>query len=1376
MRKSQDLSLTRCEKIPHTGEYSSVFDTILQGLKLLTSDYSTNLAILTKLAGEFLGADCVCYNRLAGDSLQNVCCWNAPEGFVFPLDPHHTICYDMLTNKPEEYCYVPQLNDSEYADKTGLGSKYKFKTYVGQKVQYADKYQSIVCAFFKKDVLLAFEERKFLEFVALLIGLEESRALMSESYLASQSNYKQLYFLLRLICDNEPDMIWAKDVEGKYLFANKAMCDKLLEAVDTQEPIGKNDLYFTERARKHHLNDPTWSNNADLCNDTDAKTLKANLPQRFEEFYYVSGEVLQLDVHKAPLLNLEGQTIGTVGSARDITQAKAVEVALRESEARYKALLEANPDIMFVFNSRGDILACKSPDDSLLLKKPEEMIGSNLSDHISKHLCDLAYYAIKQVKQTGKPYTFEYDLNVGQAEHFESRFVQYEEDLFLNIVRDITEKKRSERIVRDSEAMFRRVVETSNEGIWMLDNNCFTTYVNMKMLDILACDESDMLGFSMEKWIPEKDLPAHRIKMAERARGQKDNYELKLKNKAGLVVWALVSATAIINDAEEYVGSFGMFTDITARKKTECALQESEERYRTFLDNAPISIAVHSGGILEYVNPAAVSLVHATAANQLLGKPVTEFIHPDYIKLANANLSSIVRGKQQNSPVEYMFKRLDGEYIPADVYASVLKFQDKKAVQIIISDTSERKKAETLVLRNETRLKSMVNILQHRTGTWGEFLAFALSEIIILSESSNGYIFFYSEDKQEAEAFSWTREQDTQKKNPRQKKSYHLDDTGIWGEAIHNRKPFINNAVHVPKIPQKGMPKIHPQLKKLMAIPVFCDGKIEAVLGLMNKAADYDETDALQLTLIMDSVWKIVKGKRQEDELRKLSRAVEQSPVSIIITDIEGKIEYVNEFFSKITGYSLAEALGKTSRILKSGETDSESYRYLWDCVTNGITWNGEFHNRKKNGELYWEEASISPVTNLAGVVTHFIAVKEDITERKRITKELVKAKEEAEHVNKLKSIFLANMSHELRTPMNGILGFSEILLSALKDKEAIDMARTIHISGKRLLNTLNLILDLSRVEANKQEIKLQSIELNSFIRRLVRLFAAMAEQKGIALKFVANTPNVFLLTDPHLLEHVVNDLINNAIKFTDSGSVTVQVVVQLWDTTNCVRIKVIDTGFGIPKHQQDFIFDAFRQASEGYERTYEGTGLGLTISRGYLELLGGNILLNSEPGVGSEFCINFPAKYLRDSVDDEKDLDLPLTCNDPEYEKPVSILPRILLIDDDEFNYALTSKMLTGIASIEYSRSGEEGLQLIGNNLYAAILLDIHLGAGINGISVVQKIKGMQAYVNTPIVAVTAYSMVGDKEKFFAAGCTHYLSKPFSKRDLIKLIRNILP
>jgi PAS domain S-box-containing protein len=368
----------------------------------------------------------------------------------------------------------------------------------------------------------------------------------------------------------------------------------------------------------------------------------------------------------------------------------------------------------------------------------------------------------------------------------------------------------------------------------------------------------------------------------------------------------------------------------------------------------------------------------------------------------------------------------------------------------------------------------------------------------------------------------------------------------------------------------------------------------------------------------------ITERVNYENELRKLSSAVEQSPVSILISNLSGDIEYVNPTFTKVTGYTFDEVKGKNPRILSSGETPSEGYKKLWETIISGKTWQGEFHNKKKNGELFWEFASISPIKDVKGMTTNFIAIKEDITERKIAQMELIAAKEKAEEMNSLKTKFLANMSHELRTPLIGVLGYAEILKNDLKIAEQQAMAGTIHDSGKRLLHTLNLLLDLTRIESDKEDIYIRKIDVGEITIRAVKLFDINAANKNLLLT-TSIIKNIKANLDERIFVQIINNLVNNAIKFTDKGKITVEI-----DSENDdVVLRVRDTGIGIPEEKQEIIFEEFRQVSEGLNRRHQGTGLGLTITKKYIDILNGTISVNSKINHGSVFTVKIPSGNL---------------------------------------------------------------------------------------------------------------------------------------------------
>lgn len=368
----------------------------------------------------------------------------------------------------------------------------------------------------------------------------------------------------------------------------------------------------------------------------------------------------------------------------------------------------------------------------------------------------------------------------------------------------------------------------------------------------------------------------------------------------------------------------------------------------------------------------------------------------------------------------------------------------------------------------------------------------------------------------------------------------------------------------------------------------------------------------------------ITDRKKAEIQIQKLTKSIEQSPSSIIITDIQGNIEYVNPMFSEISGYAKEEVIGKNPRILKSGKMPSEVYMQLWDTISAGDVWRGEFLNRKKNGELYWEWATMTSIKNEDGEITNFLSIKEDISLRKQMEADLLIAKNKAEESDRLKSAFLANMSHEIRTPLNSIIGFSELLSdSDFEIDQKKEFIQHIITNGDNLLNIINDIMDISRMESGQVSIRESKIHVNRFIEGIKEQFALKFED--INLEFKLEIPDseheIFILADDDRLRQIFNNLISNALKFTSQGYIQLGYQVK----GEMVEFCVTDTGIGIPTEYHDKIFDRFRQVESFNSRKYGGNGLGLAITKNLIELMGGKIWMESEYGKGSSFSFVLP-------------------------------------------------------------------------------------------------------------------------------------------------------
>lgn len=399
------------------------------------------------------------------------------------------------------------------------------------------------------------------------------------------------------------------------------------------------------------------------------------------------------------------------------------------------------------------------------------------------------------------------------------------------------------------------------------------------------------------------------------------------------------------------------------------------------------------------------------------------------------------------------------------------------------------------------------------------------------------------------------------------------------------------------------------------------DGRIISTLISASPVYDSDSRYSGSLGMVTD----ITERKMHLEEITKLSKAVEKSSASIVITDKHGTIEYVNARFCQNSGYTKAEVIGKNVNIVKSGIMSSEVYSNLWQTIRRGDEWTGEMLNKKKTGELYWELLGISSIKNEKGEITNYVGVKEDISYIKNLVNELEEARKKAEDINRLKSIFFANMSHELRTPFIGILGYTEILIENLTDEELRRMAEAILRSSERLKDTLNKILDLTKLEITETIIDLLDTDVYYLVLDVVELFEKAARNKGLYINVSSKTTETIIRTDQKILREVIENLISNAVKYTRSGGIEIDVNVETRTLGKYLRFSVSDTGIGIPEDKLDIIWEEFRQVSEGYGRDYEGTGLGLTITKKYVELLGGKIEVKSKPGAGSVFSVLLP-------------------------------------------------------------------------------------------------------------------------------------------------------
>jgi PAS domain S-box-containing protein len=597
--------------------------------------------------------------------------------------------------------------------------------------------------------------------------------------------------------------------------------------------------------------------------------------------------------------------------------------------------------------------------------------------------------------------------------------------------------------------------------------------------------------------------------------------------------------------------------------------------------------------------------------------------------------------------------------------------------------TAERCEAQWRL--DEQRLQALVQLNEMEDASLRDITDFALEQAVRLTRSTIGYLAFMSEDEKVLTMHSWSKEAMEECAIRDKPLVYPVAETGLWGEAVRQRKAVITNDYAAPNPLKKGHPPGHVPIRRHMNAPVFEDQRIVVVAGVGNKDAPYDESDVAQLRLLMIGMWRLIQRKRAKEELVALNESLEQrvSERTAQLAEHQEELRRANERLAHERD-SLHTLLAEHKQAEEALSRSETKFRTLYDSTRDavmlldergffdcnqatlavfGCATREEFcskhpadlsppaqpdgtdsrtlagrriatalekgshhfewvHTRADTGETFPAEVLLSAMELDGKQVLQ--AVVRDITERKRMEARLLQARDEAEEANRTKSRFLANMSHELRTPLNSVIGFANILL---KNKPGnlnpsdLNYLERIQANGKHLLILINEILDLSKIEAHKVELQMSPVALDRLVRDTLAQEEALVRDKPVEL--LADLPGQVapILTDADKLKQILINLIGNALKFTERGNVTVRVLTDPADH-HPIRLDVCDSGIGIPKDKLGVIFDAFQQAEEGTARKYGGTGLGLTISKALCRLMDYRIEVTSEVGRGSTFSV----------------------------------------------------------------------------------------------------------------------------------------------------------
>lgn len=565
----------------------------------------------------------------------------------------------------------------------------------------------------------------------------------------------------------------------------------------------------------------------------------------------------------------------------------------------------------------------------------------------------------------------------------------------------------------------------------------------------------------------------------------------------------------------------------------------------------------------------------------------------------------------------------------------------------------------------------------------------------------------------------------------------------------------------------------------------------------------YTPQGAAQFSYLAEDV---TERRQAEQERRLLEAAVEHADESLLITEARldppgPRFVYINPAFTRLTGYEREELAGKTPRILQGPETNRAELDRLRRILEAEGNFRGEATNYKKDGTPFVNEWHIAPIYGGDdGQVTHWVATQRDITQRRAAEEEvhrlnrdlearvrertaeleeknqaLQQAKEAAETAATSKTVFLANMSHEIRTPLTAILGFASLLVRRLPEAYR-KFAERIEGAGGRLMETLNLVLELARLDTGEARIELEELYVVAEVQEIVELFRARAEAKGLELTFTATAEarEAQAQLDRGALSSILNNLIGNAIKFTDRGRIAVAVRLSAGPAPQHVEIEVADTGVGISTVFLPQLFEEFVQESTGEGRSHEGSGLGLAITKRLTQMMNGSVEVESTKDEGSVFTLRFPLAHAPEKQETTRE-----EAATPAVAPEARGLARVLLVEDNEDTQYLIENLLEGMYDLTATSTPEGAMQALQQSggagpCFDLVLLDINLGSETNGVDVLRELRATPGYEAVPVVALTAYALPGDQERFEAMGFTAYLAKPFKFDALLTLVERL--
>ena len=1029
--------------------------------------------------------------------------------------------------------------------------------------------------------------------------------------------------------------------------------------------------------------------------------------------------------------NEQGEFLQTHCILHNISEKKRTRDELLSSERRFRGLFESSLDGIAFVDMEATILNVNPALCAMVGRSEDELLGKNARDLAPVESFDTAWAAYKKalINREDMPEIAQELIHAeGHRVRTSIRFWVISDDgkaptgVWIN-VKDLSRVVQAEEALRHTESQYKRIVETANEGIIGLDAGKCIVFSNQVLADFVGYDRIELLGQPVSKIFPPSDSEDWAERISLSSLDAEERYESPFIRKDGTTVWGLISASRLMSESGEQTGSFAMIADITKRKRFEADLRESERKYRHIYEHAMEGLYQTSpDGRFLSANPTMARILGYDSPEELV-YAISDVRHQLYVNPVDRDI--LIQEMEQHGRLntrECQFLRRDGSVFWGLQNSRIVRDERGRVMMFEASlvDISERKEAEKALERSQELLNEVQRISM--TGGW---------EVDLQSGEiswTDGQIDLFGEK----------REQMPNRLADLLRRYVHVEDQPMfrsnWDRMLQKREPF-----------------------ELEFRIVKGDGK-EAVLLFKG----VPEIDAYgDIRRVFGATLDVTKERMAARELaqshQRMLTILDGIDADIYVSEIDSyEVLFMNDHMRNSFGSTHGNICYKAFRKKDEPCGFCPKLDLLDENGDPVETIISERHNPITNR---WYLNHDRAILWLEGKLVH-MHMAADITALKEMEKDLKEAMSRAEEASTAKNEFLANMSHEIRTPLNGLLGMLQILQMGNLKKHQREHLETALESGRNLLQILNDILDLSKIESGMLDFDEQETQLGEVLESVVSVFRHTASMRGVNVEWSIDErlPFTFLL-DHGRLRQILFNLVGNATKFTEEGMVTVEAYplpIPLKDGRMRIFFSVTDTGIGIPSDKISRIFDPFTQVDGSVTRKYQGTGLGLGIVHRLVTLMNGTITVDSRLSQGTTIAFTVAAQPMQASARSMK----------KSLQNNSNMELNILVAEDEHVNRVVVERLLAKLGHQSVCvENGEQAVDMLMERQFDCLLTDIQM-PGMDGVETTRVIRNKLG-LKIPIVALTAHAMKGDRQRFMESGMNGYVAKPFDMSDL---------